>query len=255
MKFDIITIFPDIFNSYFNESILARARKNKLIKIKIHNLRDYTDDKRRTVDDTPYGGGAGMILKIEPIYKALVKIAGRNKLKFIKHALESHRGSKVRKAYKIKNNPAKTKIILLSAKGKKFDQAMARKFSKLERIIFVCGRYEGVDERAAKYLCDEEISIGDYILTGGELPATVMIDAITRLIPGALGNAKSLEEESFPADTANAKQKSKRENLEYPQYTKPEIFSPDKKTSWRAPKVLLSGNHGLIKKWRESKRK
>ena len=239
MRFDIITIFPEIFNSYFNEGILARARKKKLIKIKIHNLRDYADDKRRTVDDTPYGGGAGMILKIEPIYKALKSVK-----------------SKVRKACPrgpsgIKSKSDKTKIILLSAKGKKFDQAMARRFSKLDRIIFICGRYEGVDERVAKYLCDEEISIGDYILTGGELAAMVIVDAVTRLIPGALGNIESLKEESFAVGAKN----EKKRGLEYPQYTKPEIFSPDKKTKWRAPKVLLSGHHGLIKKWRESKRK
>ena len=240
MRFDIITIFPDIFDSYFNESILARARKNNLIKIKIHSLRDYAADKRKTVDDTPYGGGAGMILKIEPIYRALVKIVGKSKLKCFRN--------------KIGNNPKKsrkTRIILLSAKGKKFDQAMARKFSKLDRIIFVCGRYEGVDERVAKYLCDEEISIGNYVLTGGELPAMVMIDAIARLIPGTLGNIESLKEESF----ATGPKSEKKRGMEYPQYTKPKIFSPDKKTNWRAPKVLLSGNHGMIKKWRENKKR
>ena len=246
MRFEIITIFPKIFDSYFNESILARARKKKLISIKTHNLRDCADDKRRTVDDAPYGGGAGMILKIEPIYKALVKIAGKKNLKYFKNK-EARK-----KVARQKKRDKKTRIILLSAKGKKFDQAMARKFSKLERIIFVCGRYEGVDERVAKHLCDEEISIGDYVLTGGELPAMVMIDAITRLIPGVLGSAESLKEESF---SGNIKQKDKGGILEYPQYTRPEIFSPDKKTSWRTPKVLLSGNHELIRKWRKEKSK
>ena len=246
MKFDIITIFPKIFDSYFDESILARARKNKLIKIKIHNLRDYTKNKRRTIDDTPYGGGAGMILMIEPIYKALVKIVGKNNLKCFRKRIKNQE-------LRIKNNSNnKTRIVLLSAKGKKFDQAMARKFSKFERIIFVCGRYEGVDERVAKYLCDEEISIGDYVLTGGELPAMVMVDAITRLIPGVLGSAESLKEESF---STNRKKEKESRVLEYPQYTRPEIFSPDKKTKWRVPKVLLSGNHKLVREWKEKKSK
>ena len=250
MQFDIITIFPDIFGSYFNESILARAQKKKLIKIKIHNLRDYTNDKRRTVDDTPYGGGAGMILKIEPIYKALLKIAGKKNLKYFKR--KTSKDTKCPTGRLVSRKSNKTKIILLSAKGKKFNQGMARKFSKLDKIIFVCGRYEGVDERVAKYLCDEEISIGDYILTGGELPAMIIIDAVTRLIPKTLGNAKSLKEESFLIDK---KQKEKGKVLEYPQYTRPKNFSPDKKTHWRAPEILLSGHHEMIKEWREDKRK
>lgn len=233
MQFDIITIFPKIFDSYFNESILARARKNKLIKINVHNLRDYTEDKHKTVDDTPYGGGAGMVLKIEPIYKALVKIVGKNKLKCFKSRIKNQESG-------IKNN-SKTKIILLSAKGKKFDQAMAKKFSKLDNLILICGRYEGVDERVVKYLADEEISIGDYVLTGGEIPAMVVVDSVSRLIPGVVGNKESLKEESF----------SKKDYLEYPHYTKPNIFSPDKKTNWKVPEVLLSGNHRKIDEWRE----
>ena len=233
MQFDIITIFPKMFDSYFNESILARARKNKLIKVNVHNLRDYTEDKHKTVDDTPYGGGAGMVFKIEPIYKVLVKIVGKSKLKCFRKRIKNQKSE-------IKNN-SKTKIILLSAKGKKFDQAMARKFSKLDKLILICGRYEGVDERVAKYLVDDEISIGEYVLMGGELPAMVVTDSVTRLIGGVLGNEKSAENESF----------SQAEYLEHPHYTKPEIFSPDKKTSWGAPKVLLSGDHKKIEEWRE----
>ena len=233
MQFDIITIFPKMFDSYFNESILARARKNKLIKVNVHNLRDYTEDKHKTVADTPYGGGAGMVFKIEPIYKVLVKIVGKSKLKCFRKRIKNQKSE-------IKNN-SKTKIILLSAKGKKFDQAMARKFSKLDKLILICGRYEGVDERVAKYLVDDEISIGEYVLMGGELPAMVVTDSVTRLIGGVLGNEKSAENESF----------SQAEYLEHPHYTKPEIFSPDKKTSWRAPKVLLSGDHKKIEEWRE----
>ena len=228
MKFDIITIFPKIFDSYFDESILARARKEKLVKINVHNLRDYTEDKHKTVDDTPYGGGVGMVFKIEPIHKALVKIVGKSKLKCFRKGIKN-------------NSKNKTKVILLSAKGKKFNQAMARRFSKLDKLILICGRYEGVDERVAKYLADEEISVGDYVLTGGEIPAMVIVDSVSRLIKGVVGNKESIKEESF----------SKKDYLEYPHYTRPEVFSPDKKTNWKVPEVLLSGNHKKIKEWEE----
>jgi tRNA (guanine37-N1)-methyltransferase len=234
MKFDIITIFPKIFDSYFNESILARARKNKLIKINVHNLRDYAEDKHKTVDDTPYGGGVGMVFKIEPIYKVLLKIVGKNKLKCFKKKRIKNQESGIK-------NSSKTKIILLSAKGKKFDQAMARKFSKIDNLILICGRYEGVDERVAKYLADEEISVGDYILTGGEIPAMIVADSVSRLIKGVVGNKESIKEESF----------SKKDYLEYSHYTKPSIFSPNKKTNWKVPEVLLSGNHQKIEEWKE----
>ena len=229
MKFDIITIFPKMFDSYFNESILARAQKNKLIKINVHDLRKYTANKHKTVDDTPYGGGVGMVFKIEPIYKILVKIVGKNKLKCFKKK-------------RIKNNSEnKTKIILLSAKGKKFDQAMAMRFSKLDKMVLICGRYEGVDERVSEYLVDEEISIGEYILTGGEIPSMVIIDSVSRLVEGVVGKKESILDESF----------SKKGHLEYPHYTKPEIFLPNKKTRWRVPKVLLSGDHKKIEEWKE----
>lgn len=215
MKFNIITIFPEIFNSYFNESIIKRAQKRKLINIKIHNLRDYTNDKRKTVDDMPYGGGPGMVMMVEPIYKA------------------------VKKLKKEKN----TKVILFSPKGKKFDQATAKRFSKLDNLIMICGRYEGVDERVAKYIADEEVSIGDYVLTGGEIPAMIVVDAVTRLIPGVIAK-ESLNEESFSIkkqkDLAN-------ENYEYPQYTRPEKFG-----KWSVPKVLLSGDHKKIEEWRKN---
>ena len=215
MKFNIITIFPEIFNSYFNESIIKRAQKRKLINIKIHNLRDYTNDKRKTVDDMPYGGGPGMVMMVEPIYKA------------------------VKKLKKEKN----TKVILFSPKGKKFDQATAKRFSKLDNLIMICGRYEGVDERVAKYIADEEVSIGDYVLTGGEIPAMIVVDAVTRLIPGVIAK-ESLNEESFSIkkqkDLAN-------ENYEYPQYTRPEVFNK----TWSVPKVLLSGDHKKIEEWRK----
>jgi tRNA (guanine37-N1)-methyltransferase len=208
MKFDIITIFPHIFDSYFNESILKRAQKNGIIKIKTHNLRDYTTDKHKTVDDTPCGGGAGMVLKVEPIYKA-VKAIKKEK---------------------------KTRVILFSAKGKKFTQKDARRLAKYNRLIFICGRYEGVDERVAKYIVDEEISIGNFVLTGGEIPAMVVLDSITRLLPNVLGNDQSILHESH----------SEEGYLEHAQYTKPEEFE-----GWKVPKILLSGNHKEIEKWRK----
>lgn len=211
MRFDIITIFPSIFDSYFNESIVKRAQKRKLIKINIHDLRKYTFDRHKTVDDRPYGGGFGMVLMAEPIKRAVqdIKKKGRRR------------------------------IILLSAKGKKFDQKMARKFSKLDQLILISGRYEGVDERVAKYIADQEVSIGDYILTGGELPAMILVDTITRLIPGTIAKG-SLEEESF---TKNDKHK------EYPHYTRPEKIKINGKER-RTPKVLLSGDHKQIKDWK-----
>lgn len=213
MKFKIITIFPNIFDSYFKEGILKKALAKKIIKIKTYNLRDFTSDKRKTVDDTVYGGGAGMLLKIEPLYKALKKSSSP------------------------KNTPEQ-KIILLSAKGKKWDQQMAKKYSKLKSISLICGRYEGVDERIKNFI-DEEISIGDYVLTGGEIGALTIIDSISRLLPGVLGNQESIKDESH----------QKKGVLEYPQYTKPAIFKVGKK-EYQVPEELLSGNHQLIEKWK-----
>ena len=217
MKFDIITIFPQIFDSYFNESIIGRAKKDGLIEIKIHNLRDFTNDERKTVDDTPYGGGAGMVLKIEPIFRCLQSLKP-----------------------KIQIPNSKIRTILFSAKGKRFTQADVARLSQYENLVMICGRYEGVDERVVEKLVDEEMSIGDFVLTGGEIPAMVLVDAISRHIPGVLGNAESAIEESH----------SKEGILEFPQYTKPEIFE-----GWRVPEILLSGNHAEIEKWRKSKSK
>ncbi len=214
MKFNIITIFPQIFDSYFAESIIKRAENKKIIKIKTHNLRDFTNDKHKTVDDTVYGGGAGMLMKIEPLHKAIKKISGKKKTKG-------------------------QKIILLSAKGKKWDQTLARKYSKLKNITLICGRYEGVDDRIKNFI-DEEISIGDYVLTGGELGAMVIIDSVTRLLPEVLGNSESLSDESH----------NEKDVLEYPQYTKPAEFKVGNK-KYKVPEVLLSGNHKLVEEWKE----
>jgi len=216
MKFDIITIFPDIFKSYFSESIIKRAQKKGLVKIDIHNLRDYTNDKHKSVDDSPYGGGPGMVMMVGPIFKAIKKIK------------------------KNKNN----KVILFSPKGKKFDQKMAKRFSKLDQLIMICGRYEGVDERVAKYIADEEISVGDYVLTGGEIPAMILVDAVSRLIPGVIA-IESLKEESFGLRKS---QYLANCQYEYPQYTRPKEFQ-----GWKVPKILLSGNHKKIEEWRGNK--
>lgn len=222
MIFHIITIFPNIFESYFNEGMIKRAKEKGLIKIEIHNLRDFAKNKRKTVDDRPFGGGPGMVLKVEPIYKAV---------KSIKH----------------KTYNKKLKTILLSAKGKKFNQKMAYKFSEFDEVIFICGRYEGVDERVKKHIANEEISIGDYILAGGELAAMVIMEAITRLIPGVLGNIESIEERRLKMWSPNLL--CKFGGL-YPVYTRPEIFEPEPGAKWKVPKVLLSGNHKKIAKWR-----
>ncbi len=224
MTFDIITIFPSIFDSYFQESIVKRAQKKGLVKINIHNLRNFTTDKHKTVDDRPFSGGAGMIMKVEPIYKAIERI----------------------------KKAKKNKVILFSAKGKKLDQRMVKKLSKLDQLVLICGRYEGVDERVAKRIANIELSIGDYVLTGGELPAMVVLDAVTRLVPGVI-KEESLKEESFSQlKIENCKLKI---DHEYPQYTRPEVFSPKKGIYWKVPKVLLSGNHQKIQEWREKHRK
>jgi len=217
MKYQLITIFPDIFNSYINEGMIKRAITKKIIKFRIHNLRDWTTDKHRSVDDAPYGGGAGMLMKIEPLYQAVRDIK--------------------KSSPKIK--PSQRKIILLSASGQKWTQTLAKKYTKLKEIIFICGRYEGVDARIKNFV-DEEISVGDYVLTGGELPALTIVDSITRLLPGVLGNDESPIEESH----------SETGILEYPQYTRPEIFKAGTK-KYLVPKILLSGDHQKIKAWQK----
>lgn len=219
MRFDIITIFPEIFDSYFQESILDRAQKKKLIDIQIHNLRDFTSDNHKTVDDKPFGGGLGMVMKVEPISKA------------------------VRALQKSKNKKVKT--ILFTPRGKKFNQKMAHEFSKLDQLIMICGRYEGVDERVGKYIADDQISIGDYDLMGGELPAMVVTETVSRLLPGVIGKAEFLKEH-----IPKARGRGGRGFIEYPQYTRPEVIEIEKKKR-RAPKVLISGDHKKIDEWRK----
>lgn len=232
MLFQFITIFPEIFDSYFSKGMIRVAQEKKLIKIKTHNLRDVAVDKHGTVDDRPYGGGPGQVMMVEPIWKALRTICKSKRPLPVTLSLP-----------KCARQNKKTKIVLLSAKGKTWNQQLAQKFSKLDEIIFVCPRYEGHDERIRK-LVDEEISIGNYILTGGELGAMVITDSITRLIPGVLGKKESLAEESH----------SEPGYLEYPHYTRPGIFKLGNK-KLRVPGVLLSGHHAKIKEWRKKNAK
>jgi len=227
MQFDIITIFPEIFNSYLNESFIKKAREKGLIKIRIHNLRDFTTDRHKTVDDRPFGGGLGMVIKVEPIYRAFSTLISNFQFPISKQKRKQ------------------TKIILFTPRGKKFNQKLAYKLSKLDRVVMICGRYEGVDERVAKYIADMELSIGDYDLMGGELPAMIVIETVARLIPGVLGKPELLKERI-------TKEKG---FIEYPQYTRPEIFEPKKGIKWKVPKVLLSGHHKKIAEWREKHKK
>jgi len=220
MRFDIITIFPKILDSYFGESILKRAQEKKLIFIKAHNLRDFTLDKHHKVDDTPYGGGPGMVMKADVIDRAVTSI---------------------KRQATSKKKKIKSRTILFSLRGKKFDSGIAKRLSKYDQLILICGRYEGVDERVAQYIADEEISIGDFVLSGGELAAGVLVDAVSRFIPGVLGKYESLEEIKGS----------------YPVYTKPEIFrlkvKCQKSKVLGVPKVLLSGHHKKIEEWRRNK--
>lgn len=222
IQFDIITIFPEIFDSYLKESLIARGRKKKLIKINVHNLRKWTKDRHRTVDDRPFGGGLGMVLKIEPIYRAVQSLK-----------------------QKTQNKKPKTKIILFTPRGKKFNQKIAYQLSKMDKIIMICGRYEGVDERVAKHVSDMELSIGEYDLMGGELPAMVVLETVSRLVPGVLGKEALLKERITKEKTF----------IEYPHYTRPEIFQSQQGVKWQVPKVLLSGHHKKIGEWRQKRQK
>lgn len=217
MHFDIVTVFPKILDSYFAEAQVKRAATKKLVGIRVHDLRDWTTDKHRTTDDIPYGGGAGMVMKVEPIHECIKEI--------------------------LKDSPFKRReirVILLSAKGKIYNQKKARSLLKnYKQIILICGRYEGVDERVVEFIADEEISIGPYVMSGGELGAAVIVDSLTRLVPGVVGNETSLVEESYESGA-----------VEYPQYTRPEEFK-----GWKVPSVLLSGDHAKIREWRGRKQK
>ena len=210
MKIDVLTLFPAMFAGPLDESIVKRAREAKLLDLKIHNLRDWTHDRHKTVDDKPFGGGPGMLLKVEPLFEAIESLQRE-----------------------------KTKVILLSPAGRKFSQEIAREMAQQEDLILVCGSYEGFDERVREALADDELSIGDYVLTNGALPAMVVIDAVARLLPGVLGDDESSYDESFSHGL-----------LEYPQYTRPAEFR-----GMKVPEVLLSGNHAEIENWRREQAK
>lgn len=230
MRFDIITIFPKIFDSYFNESIIKRAQEKGKVKIKAWDLRDFSRDKHKKVDDRPFGGGAGMVIQAEPVLRTVSTIKIKNKST---------------------NRRTKIKIIVLSAKGKQFNQKMAYDWSrKYKNFIFVTGRYEGIDERVTKILKAEEISIGPYITTDGDVAVMVIISALTRLIPNVI-NWNSLEDESFLSK--NIAKEAKTGELEYPHYTRPEVLKWKGK-EYKVPKILLSGNHKKIEEWRRISR-
>ena len=239
MKFEILTIFPNFFRGPLDYGIVRKAREAGLIEILIHDLRAFTHDRHRTVDDRPFGGGEGMVLKPEPLFEAVESLLGRN----------------VGDATGPTAHEPKTAIVLMSAAGKLFDQETARRYALLERMIFISGRYEGVDERVAEHLATEEISIGNFVLSGGELPAMLVIDAVTRLIPGALGNEASSQNESFregqsSPPTAAPRDESGLRNsmlLDFPHYTRPAEYR-----GWSVPEVLIGGNHAEVAKWRRA---
>ena len=230
-RFDILTIFPEIVQPYLDASILKRAQQKRLVNMQAHDLRKWATDKHRTVDDAPYGGGPGMVMKVEPVYEAVNMLAP---------------GPKTAKR-------KRTRVLLTSAAGRPFDQRRAKYYAnRYDQLIIICGRYEGVDHRVAQHIADEEVSVGPYVLTGGELPALTVVDAVTRLIPGVIQEA-SLEEETF---SFGGPAKAEEEHVgEYPQYTRPEMFSPRRGVEWRVPKVLLEGNHAKIAEWREKHRR
>ncbi|MFA6099789.1 MAG: tRNA (guanosine(37)-N1)-methyltransferase TrmD [Patescibacteria group bacterium] len=234
LKVDVLTLFPEMVDAYCSASILGRAQKSGLLKVTSHNLRQWAIDKHGHVDDRPFGGGAGMLMRVEPFYAALKAL----------HVLRPKRPTSSDRTNRTART-IRTRVVLTSAKGKMFTQKEAQRLAKYDRLVFLCGRYEGVDERVAEKLADEELSIGQYVMTGGELAALVMTDAVARLRSGVLGKEASLDEESW-GDGATK---------EYPQYTRPEIFfakgeSASGGNKWKVPPVLLSGDHKKIAEWR-----
>jgi tRNA (guanine37-N1)-methyltransferase len=240
MRFDLITIFPEFFAGPLDHGIVRRARETSLIDVQVTDLRVFTKDRHRTVDDRPFGGGEGMVLKPEPLFDAV----------------ESLLGHSVGDAAQETAPDPKTAVVLMSAAGKLFTQETACRYAKLERILFICGRYEGVDERVAQHLATEEISIGDFVLSGGELPAVLILDAVTRLLPGALGNEASSQNDSFSSTqpvtlaaerTDRGPRATNHAFLDFPHYTRPAEFR-----GWPVPEVLIGGNHAEVAKWRRA---
>lgn len=216
MQFEVFTLLPEVFPAYLDTSIIKRARERGLIQVNIHNIREYTHDKHHTTDDMPYGGGGGMVMKPEPVFEAIESVLGQEALPTSPEA------------------EANVPVILLTPQGRVFNQSIAKELSQHKKIALLCGRYEGIDERIRENLVTDEISIGDYVLTGGELPALILIDAVSRLLPEVLGDPTGAEDDSHAMGL-----------LEYPHYTRPPEFR-----GWKVPDVLLSGDHGKIDKWR-----
>ncbi len=237
MRFDLITIFPEFFAGPLDHGIVRRAKEAGIAEIHVQDLREFTKDRHRTVDDRPFGGGEGMVLKPEPLFEAVENLLGQG----------------IGDAEKLVPPQAGTAVVLMSAAGRLFTQETARRYAKLERLILICGRYEGVDERVAEFLATEEISVGDYVLSGGELPAAIVVDAVTRLLPGALGNEASAENESFsqlePCATGNTtaipQSRQAKLLLDFPHYTRPAEYR-----GWKVPDVLISGHHAEVATWR-----
>jgi tRNA (guanine37-N1)-methyltransferase len=237
VRFDLITIFPEFFTGPLDHGIVRRAREAGIVQIHVQDLREFTKDRHKTVDDRPFGGGEGMVLKPEPLFEAVEKLLGQS----LGDSLQPPA------------LPTGTAVVLLSAAGKLFTQETARRLARLERIVLICGRYEGVDERVAEHLATEEVSIGDYVLSGGELPAAIVLDVVTRLLPGALGNEASTENESFCklerdesiSAAGNSHPRKARLLLDYPHYTRPAEYR-----GWKVPDVLIGGHHAEVAKWR-----
>jgi len=235
MRFDLITIFPEFFAGPLDHGIVRRAKEAGIVQIHVQDLREFTKDRHRTVDDRPFGGGEGMVLKPEPLFEAVEKLLGHG----------------VGDAAQPSKPDGNTAILLMSAAGKVFTQETARRYAKLERAIIICGRYEGVDERVAEHLATEELCVGDYVLSGGELPAAIVVDAVTRLLPGAVGNEASTQNESFSeltessSETRHSPPTIRHCLLDFPHYTRPAEYR-----GWEVPEVLIGGNHAEVAKWR-----
>jgi len=237
MRFDLITIFPEFFAGPLDHGMVRRAKQAGIVQIQVLDLREFTKDRHRTVDDRPFGGGEGMVLKPEPLFEAVEKLLGHS----------------VGDAAEPRNPEAGTAILLMSAAGRLFTQETARRYAALGRVMLICGRYEGVDERVAEHLATEEVSVGDYVLSGGELPAAIVVDAVTRLLPGVLGNEASAQNESFAESIATQRSSDTRQLslvtrhclLDFPHYTRPAEYR-----GWRVPEVLIGGNHAEVASWR-----
>ena len=240
MKINVLTIFPKLFGSFTSETLIKKALAAKLFEINLVDIREYAADKHHTTDDSPYGGGPGMVMKVEPIFRALEKLApSPSGIGDLSIRAEEASDSRLR-------GNGDRKVVLMSPRGRQFSQSIVEEYAKLNELTMICGRYEGVDQRVVDNLIDEELSIGPYVMSGGEIPAMVVIEAVSRYVPGVLGNEESLKEETFSLGKFGNWKLEIGNSGEYPHYTKPAEFN-----GWKVPEVLLSGNHEEIKKWRE----